>query len=122
MVRPISPRLHGVLDYATATQLLALPTLLRTAGDPSGRVLQAAGAAYLGTAATTRYDLGLVKLLPFRAHLALDAVGAAGLAAAPFLLGARSKGPRHWVPHVAVAATEVLVVALTRPDGPGAGA
>ena len=120
MRRPISSRLHGILDYATAAQLLTVPTLLRTGGSRSGVALRVAGAAYLATAATTRYELGLVKLLPLRAHLVLDVVGSVGLAASPWLLGTRVYGPRHWLPHVLFAASDVAVAALTDPDGIGA--
>lgn len=120
MTRPISSRLHGILDYATAAQLIAMPSLLGTGGSRSGLALRAAGVAYLASAATTRYELGLVKLLPFPAHLALDVVGSAGLAAAPFLLGTRDEGVRHWLPHVLFGANDIAVAALTDPSGAGA--
>jgi hypothetical protein len=40
------------------------------------------------------------RVLPLRAHLALDAVGGALLAAAPWLLGFAVEGRRFWLPHL----------------------
>ena len=117
--RPISPRLHGILDYTTGAQLLALPALLRTGGSRSGRALRVAGVAHLAYAALTRYEVGLVKVLPFRAHLALDAAGSAGLVAAPWLLGVRDRGLRHWLPLVVAGLNDAVVTALTDPTGAG---
>jgi hypothetical protein len=118
--RPISPHLHGILDYATGAQLLMLPSVLRISGSRSSRVLRAAGIGHLVYAAVTKYDVGLVKLLPFRAHLALDAIGSAGLITAPWLLGTRKDGMRHWLPQVMVGLNDAIVTALTDPDGEGA--
>ena len=117
--RPISPRLHGILDYTTGAQLIALPALLRTGGSRSGRALRAAGVAHVAYAALTRYEVGLVKVLPFRAHLALDAAGSAGLVAAPWLLGIRDRGLRHWLPLVVAGLNDAVVTALTDPAGSG---
>jgi hypothetical protein len=118
--RPISPRLHGIIDYATGAELLVLPSVLRISGSRAGRVLRVAGLAHLAYAALTDYELGLVKRLPFRTHLALDAAGAGGLLAAPWLLGAREDGLRHWLPLVLVGLNEAAVTALTDPGGGGA--
>jgi hypothetical protein len=115
--RPISPRLHGVLDYLTAADLIVAPSLLGIADKPSGRILRAAGATHAAYSLLTRYPLGPVKVLPFRAHLALDAAAAAGLAAAPWVLGTARKGPRHWLPHLAFGLYELGAVALSDPSG-----
>jgi hypothetical protein len=120
--RPISSRVHGIIDYATGVQLLVLPALLGIGGSRSSRVLRIAGLGHLAYAALTRYELGIVKKLPFRTHLALDAAGAAGLVAAPWLLGTRREGVRHWLPQVVVGLNEAVVTALTDPAGQGVGA
>jgi hypothetical protein len=118
--RPISSQVHGILDYTTGATLTALPALLGIGGTRAGRVLRAAGLTTVAYSALTRYELGAAKVLPYRGHLALDAVAAAGLAAAPFLLGTRDEGPRHWVPHVALGVFELGAVALSDPAGGGA--
>ena len=127
--RPITPRLHGVLDYMTGSALMAAPSALGLEGTRAGRTLRAVGAAQTGYSLFTRYKLGAVKVLPFKAHLALDAAGAVGLAASPWLLGfaggerngrlrrRRRTGVRGWVPHVAVGLAELGAVALTKSTG-----
>ena len=89
---PISSRVHGMLDLAVGAKLLVLPSLLGTGGTRSGRLLRAAGAGTIAYAALTKYELGVAKVLPFRAHLAIDAASAGGMLAAPWLLGLRSEG------------------------------
>jgi hypothetical protein len=85
MKKPISTRAHGVLDYASAGTLLALPRLL--GWTPTVRTLLTGSAlATLGASLLTKYELGLVKVLPMPGHLALDGLTAAMHAAAPFLL------------------------------------
>jgi hypothetical protein len=67
----------------------------------------------------TDYPLGVVKLLPFQAHLAIDALGALALAATPFVTGQWKKGTSHWVPHVALCLFELGSLAMTDPTGRG---
>ena len=118
--RPISSQLHGILDYTTSATLTALPAVLGLGGTRAGRVLRLAGLTTAAYSALTRYELGAAKVLPYRAHLGLDAVAAVGLASSPFLLGTRDDGPRHWVPHVALGIMELGAVALSDPNGGGA--
>ena len=51
-------------------------------------------------------------------HLALDAVGGATLALVPQLTGARTRGKKHWLPHLAVGALEVGMAAFTKTEPP----
>jgi hypothetical protein len=60
----------------------------------------------------------VVKAIPFRAHLALDALGALALAATPFVTG-HWKGTGQWVPHLALALFELSSLAMTDPVGKG---
>ena len=62
----------------------------------------------------TDYEFGLVRVLPMRAHLALDAASGAVLASSPWLLGFTKNGPRYWVPHALMGAGEVLAALTTR--------
>jgi hypothetical protein len=57
-------------------------------------VPRAAGAAALSYSLFTDFELGVRRVLPLRAHFALDAAGAALLAAAPWVLGFAAKGGR----------------------------
>lgn len=84
-MKPISTRLHGLLDYSTAAALIALPRLLNWPSGPT-QLLTASAVATLGYSLVTDYERGIVRLLPMRGHLALDALSGLTLLAAPFLL------------------------------------
>jgi hypothetical protein len=68
----------------------------------------------------TDYELGLKRVVPMRAHLALDALGGVALAATPFLTGASKKGTRHWLPHALIGANEVFLALTTKEHRPRA--
>lgn len=112
--RPISPRLHGILDYATGAEMLLLPTLLGTGGSRSGRFLRVAGLAHIAGAALTDTEVGVAKVLPFKTHLKIDMVHAPLLATTPWLLRTSGEGVRHWLPQLLFAANDALVTALTQ--------
>jgi hypothetical protein len=118
--RPIDSTLHGVTDYTVGTFLMtALPRLADIENTTAGRQIRTAGAIHVGYSTVTNYPLGALKLLPYKAHLALDALGALALAATPFVTGQFAKGRRHWVPHVALCAFELASLAMTDPRGKG---
>jgi hypothetical protein len=118
--RPVDATLHGVVDYTAGTSLLTVfPRLAGIAGTRSARQVRIAGAAHAGYSMLTKYPLGIVKLIPFQAHLALDAVGALALAATPFITGQYKRGPSQWAPHVALCLFEMSSLAVTDPTGRG---
>jgi hypothetical protein len=120
MPRPVDSTLHGVVDYTAGTFLLtAFPKLARIEGTRSARQIRTAGAIHAGYSTITDYPLGVVKALPYRAHLALDAVGALALAATPFVTGQYKEGRSRWVPHVALCLFELASLAMTDPTGRG---
>src|SRR4051812_38549451 len=85
MRKPITTTVHGVLDYLTVATFLTLPRALGC----SERLTNAVSAVALGKlcySLLTRHELGVVKAIPMQAHLAMDCVGGATLAALPFLL------------------------------------
>jgi hypothetical protein len=118
--RPIDSTLHGVTDYTVGTMLMtAFPKLAGIEGTESARQVRASGAFHFGYSTMTRYPLGIVKLIPYKAHLALDAVGALALAATPFVTGQWKKGRKHWVPHVALCAFELSSLVMSDPTAKG---
>src|SRR6058998_3524236 len=97
--RPIDATLHGLTDYSAGTILMSVfPRWAKINGTESERQVRIAGAIHAGYSTLTDYPLGAVKLIPFKVHLGLDAVGALALAATPFITGQWKKGTRHWVP------------------------
>ena len=118
--RPIDATLHGVTDYTVGTSLMTfLPRLFGVSGTRTARQMRAAGAAHTAYSALTDYPLGIVKAIPFRAHLAIDALGAVAVGALPFVTGQWREGRRQWMPHVALALFELGSLAMTDPTGRG---
>jgi hypothetical protein len=118
--RPVDSTLHGVVDYSAGALLLTvLPKLAGVEGTRSAGQIRRAGAVHAAYSTVTDYPLGIVKALPYKAHLALDALGAGALAATPFVTGQFKRGPRQWVPHVALALFELASLAMTDPTGKG---
>ena len=118
--RPVDATLHGVVDYTAGSFLLtAFPKLAGIEGTRSARQVRTAAAIHGGYSTITDYPLGVVKLLPYQAHLAIDALGALALAATPFVTGQYTKGRRHWLPQVGLCLFELASLAMTDPTGRG---
>ena len=118
--RPIDATLHGVTDYAVGTTLLTVfPRVADINGTESARQVRVAGAFHAGYSTLTDYPLGAVKAIPFKVHLALDALGAVALAATPFVTGQWREGRRHWLPQVGLALFELSSLVMTDPTGAG---
>jgi len=118
--RPIDSTLHGATDYTVGTVLMTVfPKLAGVEGTQSAIQIRAAGAIHAGYSTITDYPLGIVKALPYRAHLAIDAVGAIALAATPFVTGQWKKGRDQWLPHVGLCLFELASLAMTDPTGHG---
>jgi hypothetical protein len=118
--RPVDSTLHGVVDYTAGALLTSVgPKLFGVQGTRAARQIRTAGAIHAGYSTLTNYPLGIVKLIPFQVHLAIDAIGALALAATPFVTGQFKKGTDQWVPHLALAAFELSSLAITDPTGRG---
>jgi hypothetical protein len=111
MKRPISPRMHGVLDYSTLLATAAAARLLDFS-RPAARTALGWVAAYGALSALTDYPLAVKRAVPFRAHGAVDAGLAVLLPAAPWILGfARDRRARNFF--LGLTALTVAVTALT---------
>ena len=118
--RPIDSTLHGATDYMAGTLLMtAFPKLAGIEGTRSAGQVRIAGAIHASYSTVTDYPLGIVKVLPYKAHLAIDALGAIALAATPFVTGQWKKGRRQWLPHVGLCLFELAALAMTDPTGKG---
>ncbi|HUP28243.1 MAG TPA: hypothetical protein VM409_07395 [Chloroflexia bacterium] len=85
----IIPRpLHAVLDYLWGVAHFMAPELLGYADDEAANLYsKVRGGSMIPISLMTRYELGLVKVIPFNAHLAMDLLGALAGLASPWLLG-----------------------------------
>lgn len=99
--------------------MTVFPRLTGIEGTVSARQIRTAGAVHAGYSTATDYPLGVIRAIPFKVHLALDAIGALALAATPFVTGQYKKGPKHWVAHAALGAFELASLSMTDPTGRG---
>ncbi len=118
-LRFIPTSVHGAIDHVVGPALVAAPTLLRLGRtSPEGLTARAVGGIESVYSNLTDYEMSLKNVVPMRVHLALDAVGGATLALVPQLTGARKRGKKHWVPHLALGAFEVGMAVLTKTEPP----
>lgn len=114
-LRFVTKTIHAYLDYPVAIALMALPFLLGLgSSSPLAFWLSAVtGAAAFVLTVLTDHETGVVRVLPYSFHLAVDfAVGIVFLAA-PFALG--FTGLDAWY-YWANAAAVLSVVSLHKPD------
>jgi hypothetical protein len=113
-MRFITDKIHGVTDYAAAVALLFAPFLLGfTAADAAAKWLSVAGgAALLVYSALTDYSLGVRRIIPFQAHLAVDFAAGAAFLAAPFALGFGAAARAYYL---VMGGAVLAVVLLTSP-------
>ena len=116
MKQPIGSRLHGIVDYATGASLLATSRLPVLRNRFAGTALLATGASVLAYSALTDYELGAVRKLPYKAHLAIDAASGLGLV----VLGALRSETLDRLVLAGVGLQELAAVALSDPSGQGA--
>ena len=111
MTKPISPRMHGVLDYTTLLSTVAAARLLDFS-RPAARTALGWAAGYGALSALTDYPLAVKRAVPFRAHGGVDAALALLLPAAPWLFGfPRDRRARNFF--LGLTALTVVVTALT---------
>ncbi|HEY0738948.1 MAG TPA: hypothetical protein VGD69_28780 [Herpetosiphonaceae bacterium] len=84
MVKLFSTRAHGVLDYLTAGTLVALPRALGWSDDVT-KWMTGMALGTIAYSAVTRYELGLLKWLPVKSHLTLDALNGGLFCMAPLI-------------------------------------
>jgi hypothetical protein len=109
----IPTRVHGVLDYGVGAFIALAPFLLGfAAGGAETWIPVALGLGAIVYSVFTDYELGLVRRIPMRAHLALDALSGVLLAASPWLLGFAHL---VWAPHLALGLFEIAAAAMTKP-------
>ena len=111
MRKPISPRLHGVLDYSTVVACATVPRMLSV--PRNARLLfDSLAAGYGALSMATRYPLGVKPVVPFRAHGAAEIAIGALLPAAPHLLGfSKHRAARNLC--LALTGITAVVAALT---------
>lgn len=107
----LTTKVHGALDYITGAVLIMSPALLDLPAGPASAVPRMLGVAAILYSLLTRYEWGLLKLIPMRGHLALDFMSGVLLAASPWLFGFADQ---IRAPHVLLGLFEIGAALMTR--------
>jgi hypothetical protein len=115
MNKPISPTMHGAIDYATSAAVALAPRLMDFP-RPARMLCDTLASGYTALSATTDYPLSLKRITPFRVHGGVELALAAALPAMPWLLGFADHKPARNL-CFALTAVTIVVSALTDFDG-----
>lgn len=108
----ISTRVHGYVDYTMGLLLIVAPYLFGFAtGGPKQWLPIVLGLAAIGYSLLTRYELGVVRMIPMPAHLGLDVASGALLAVSPWLFGFADEV--FW-PHLILGLVAIGTAAMTQ--------
>src|SRR5215216_2992758 len=84
---PISPRVHGTLDYLLAAALIAVPLAVGFHDDTATVLMLVLGGAATLLAIGTNWSTGIIRILPPVLHGVADITAMIVLIIAPFVLG-----------------------------------
>lgn len=110
MVKPVSPKAHGVLDYLSVLLLLVAGPVFGFDGLASQITSTLAGVVLVYSAATN-YPPSIIKMIPLRTHLVFDAIIGAFMIVAPFAFGFSGAAVYFFIGYGVFA---LIVVGLTR--------
>ncbi len=121
-MRFIPTGVHGVMDYLVGVLLIGIPFIVGFGTGAETGIAVGNAATYVpvllgfGTiiySLCTNYELGVLRVIPMRAHLALDAAAGVFLAASPWIFGFASI---VFVPHLVIGLFEIGAALLTDPE------
>jgi hypothetical protein len=88
MKKPITRKLHGLIDYSYAAIVPLLPELAGfNHNDDAKNLCRTVGGGALLYTALTKAEWGAVKVLPFKAHLLIDLSVSLFNISAPWVMG-----------------------------------
>ena len=115
MKKPITTRMHGIIDYGWAAAATGLARQVNGA-SATARLLRSAATAATASSLVTNYECGALRVLPMRAHLALDVALCSTLIVAPLFLPESER--RYAVLPTALGLAGLATALLTRPRSP----
>ncbi len=112
--RFVTQKIHSMLDYPVAISLMTLPFVLGLgeSNAPALWLSVGTGVAALILTLLTDHETGVIRILPYKFHLAVDFAVGLVFASAPFALG--FSGLDAWF-YWANAAAVLTVVSLSKP-------
>ena len=113
-LRYVPTKAHAAVDHVVGPTLMLAPEPFGLKGGKKDSLPpRAVGAAQGIYSNLTDYELAVKRLLPVKAHLAMDAAAGTLLGALPWLLGTAKRGKRHWLPHAVVGGMEIGLALTT---------
>ena len=113
-MRFITRKIHSLLDYPVALSLMATPFLLGLgAFNPAAKWLSVAtGIAAFVLTLLTDHETGVMRVLPYSLHMAVDRLVGVTFLAAPFLFGFSGlDAAYYWANAIAVLSVTVVLAA-----------
>ena len=115
MNKPISTRVHGLIDYSWVATASALATRANGATS-TARLLRRAATTATANSLMTNYEAGTVRMMPMKGHLAMDFALCGALIAAPFYLPESER--RYAVLPMLLGAMGLMTALLTQTRSP----
>ena len=107
----LSSKAHGILDYLLSAFLLLTPTLFQTEGMFC-KITYVIGGIHLLLTILTRFELGLIKVIPFRIHGLIELVVSIALAGLAFWFHNEGNSFAYWY-YLVLAITVLIVFIIT---------
>src|SRR3954454_17868567 len=100
MRRPITSRMHGMLDYPMAVLLIASPWIFgfSDVGGAATAVPIVIGVLVLAQSLITDYEYSVMDALQLRGHLMMDVLAGVVPAASPWIFGFADEATNAWLP------------------------
>lgn len=116
MNQPISRRQHAFTDYSYVPLVAAAPDLVGFREERAATTLcYVLSSSVLVSSLFTRAEWGLVRVIPYKAHLAFDALGGLTALSAPWLFGfAKNRKARNTF--LAIGVFGLLAGLLSKPE------
>ena len=112
--KPITPKMHGIIDYAFAAILVLAPPVLKL-NKKARRLYKLLGAGVIVYSALTDYPAGVIPVIPYQDHQKIDDA-IIGAFAVETLNKGITKDKRACAFHIGITTLAVITVMLTNWD------
>jgi hypothetical protein len=118
IMKVIPAYVHGIFDYIGGLILLFAPEIFRFSdvGGAAVIVARVIGVIVLLQALMTRYEVGLLKVMPMKVHLMNDYIASIFLAVSPWLFGFAQQAGHVWLPHLVIGILVFLLTLMTETE------
>ena len=108
----IDTKTHGYIDYIMGTLLIAMAYFINFKSENMPNfVFYLVGALAIFYSLLTKYELGVIKIIPMYIHLMLDSLSGIFLATSPWLLGFADN---VFLPHLLLGLFQIGTTIMTR--------